>query len=69
MLEQVEFIGEAVLRCWKGNCGLQTGGQHVSAGRVLALLKRYEAPPLNIEFIDSQLADLVITRHWVRHML
>jgi len=82
MMEQVDFIDDSILRCWKEACKADMdaetsrGGsarqqhRHVPASTIRTLLMRYAAaPPLHALLGESQLADITITRHWVRHVL
>ncbi|SPO04564.1 uncharacterized protein DNG_07249 [Cephalotrichum gorgonifer] len=83
MIQQVDFIDNSVLRCWKETCGLdvEAGGsgagagggrqqRHVPASTIRSLLVRYAAPPaMHALLSESQLADITITRHWVMHVL
>ncbi|KAK4150172.1 hypothetical protein C8A00DRAFT_18252 [Chaetomidium leptoderma] len=70
MIDQVDFIDDSVLRCWKETCRRDPQHRHVPASTIRSLLKRYATPrPMHALLCESQLADIVITRHWVRHVL
>lgn len=70
MLDQVDFIDADMVRCWKDSCWMESPGNHITASAVLALLRRYQAMPrLAKTTADTaaQHADILITRHWMRH--
>ncbi|KAF9877876.1 hypothetical protein CkaCkLH20_04452 [Colletotrichum karsti] len=75
MIDQVDFVDETVVRCWKSNCSLQpqpSEHPHVSSDKLVSLLRRYKRPldsgPMMKEG-SAQHADILLTRHWVRSML
>lgn len=72
MLEQVDFIDADMVRCWKDSCWIECPGNHVTRATVLALLRRYQTMPRLADTTANtaaQHADILITRHWMRHKL
>ncbi|KAL0931320.1 C6 transcription factor [Colletotrichum truncatum] len=72
MIDQVGFVDETVVRCWKGLCRSDRNARHITAEEVVSLLIRYKKPP-NLSSGTSQgaaqHADILLTRHWVRNLL
>lgn len=75
MLELIDFIDDRVLRCWRQECWSADGEdyqhQHVPAATVCSLLRRYSLPAALLGELrgDAQHADILITRHWIRHII
>lgn len=72
MIDQIDFVDETVVRCWKSDCNLDPNTNHISAEKLVQLLRRYskplEASP-SMEKGGAQHADILLTRHWIRNML
>lgn len=80
MLELIDFVDNRMLRCWRDQCWTDGGdARHVHPSTISSLLRRYSSPVTfprgggggggGRRWWDTQRADILITRHWIRHIL
>lgn len=71
MLELIDFVDNRMLRCWRNQCWMDADVRHVHPSTISSLLRRYSSPVMfpRDRSWDTQRADILITRHWIRNIL
>ncbi|ORX98299.1 hypothetical protein BCR34DRAFT_151613 [Clohesyomyces aquaticus] len=70
MVDLIDFVDSTFVRCWRNQCWAEANPTHISPAAISALLQRYTAPILMRDSPnEAQRADVLITRHWICHIL
>ncbi|USP77948.1 hypothetical protein yc1106_05222 [Curvularia clavata] len=70
MVDLIDCVDSAFVKCWRNQCWEDPQPNHISARTISALLQRHTAPmPMRESPNDAQRADVLITRHWICHIL
>ncbi|KAL5376274.1 hypothetical protein DPSP01_010624 [Paraphaeosphaeria sporulosa] len=70
MVDLIDFVDVTFVNCWRGRCWDDAAAHHVSSETVSRLLQRYTVS-VNPQIWpnDTQRADILVTRHWICHIL
>lgn len=70
MVDLIDFVDSTFVKCWRNQCWNEATPTHISAKTVSTLLQRYTEPMSTRESPnDAQRADVLVTRHWICHIL
>lgn len=70
MVDLIDFVDSTFVKCWRNKCWSETSPSHVTPATISVLLQRYTAPmAMRDSASDAQRADILITRHWICHIL
>lgn len=70
MVDLIDFVDSTFVKCWRNQCWNDASPTHISAKTVSTLLQRYTEPMSTRESPnDAQRADVLVTRHWICHIL
>ncbi|ENH99498.1 hypothetical protein COCC4DRAFT_66376 [Bipolaris maydis ATCC 48331] len=70
MVDLIDFVDSTFVKCWRNQCWKEQNPTHISARSVSMLLQRHTEPMSTHKSPnDAQRADVLVTRHWICHIL